>query len=197
MIPIFRTPLSSYHRLRMYEAKFLAGMIAGAMTPNDRIAYCADFPIYGSLASVNAFARGALMTNPEAKVYLHWNSVPATSMEQMLRENEISTVCDVDMVRPGGGNRRFGLYRIREGAYENLAAPIWNWGRFYEKIIRDIVTGSWKEEERSRKAVNYLWGISGGIIDLILSKKVPEGLTRLIDIMRSQIYHGVMNPFEG
>ena len=182
---------------RMYEAKFLAGMIAGAMTPNDRIAYCADFPIYGSLAGVNAFARGALMTNPEAKVYLHWNSVPARSMEQMLRENEICTVCDVDMVRPGGGSRRFGLYRIRDGAYENLAAPIWNWGRFYEKIIRDIVTGSWKEEERSRKAVNYLWGISGGIIDLIVSQKVPEGLTRLVEIMRSQIYHGVLNPFEG
>ena len=27
---------------RMYEAKFLCGMVAGAMTPNDKIAYCAD-----------------------------------------------------------------------------------------------------------------------------------------------------------
>jgi len=182
---------------RMYEAKFLAGMIAGAMTENDRIAYCADFPIYGSLASVNAFARGALMTNPRAQVYLHWNSVMGSDLDRLVRENEITTVCDVDMIRPGMKSRRFGLYRIRDGHYENLAAPIWNWGKFYEKIIRDIVTGSWKEEEKTRRAVNYLWGISGDIIDLILSKKVPEGVTRLVDLVRSQIYHGAFIPFEG
>lgn len=182
---------------RMYEAKFLAGMIAGAMAENDRIAYCADFPIYGSVASVNAFARGALMTNPRAKVYLHWNSVIGSDMDVMIRENGINTVCDVDMIRPGKESRRFGLYRIRDGHYENLAAPIWNWGKFYEKIIRDIVSGSWKEEEKARRAVNYLWGISGGIIDLIMSKKVPEGVTRLVDVMRTQIYQGTFIPFEG
>ena len=182
---------------RMYEAKFLAGMIAGAYAENDRIAYCADFPIYGSVANVNAFAIGALMTNPRAKIYLHWNSVPESSLDELVQENEISIVSDVDMIRPGEGSRRFGLYRIRDGVYTNLAAPIWNWGKFYEKIIRDIVTGSWKEEEKARRAVNYLFGISGGIIDLILSKKVPEGLTHLVDIMRSQIWHGIITPFDG
>lgn len=137
------------------------------------------------------------MTNPRARVYLHWNSVPSHSMADMLWENAITTVCDVDMIRPGAKSRRFGLYRLQEGRYENLAAPIWNWGKFYEKIIRDIVTGSWKEEEKSRRAVNYLWGISGDIIDLIVSKKVPAGVSRLIDLMRSQIYHGLFTPFEG
>ena len=182
---------------RMYEAKFLAGMIAGAVAENGRVAYCADFPLYGSLANVNAFARGVQMINPRAMVYLHWNSVPESDLAVLLRENQIDTVCDVDMIRPGAKSRRFGLYRVRNGVYENLAAPIWNWGRFYEKIIRDIVTGSWKEEEKARRAVNYLWGISGEIIDLILSKKVPAGTARLVDIMRWQIYQGSFSPFEG
>ena len=44
---------------RMYEAKFLSGVIAGALAENDRIAYIADYPIYGMIANINAFALGA------------------------------------------------------------------------------------------------------------------------------------------
>lgn len=44
---------------RMHEAKFLMGAIAGAMADNNRLAYIADYPIYGSIANINAFALGA------------------------------------------------------------------------------------------------------------------------------------------
>ena len=40
----------------MYEAKYLMGAIAGAMTENGRIGYLADYPIYGMTANINAFA---------------------------------------------------------------------------------------------------------------------------------------------
>ena len=49
---------------RMYEAKFLAGMIAGAVTDNERVAYIADYPIYGMIANINAFALGVASVNP-------------------------------------------------------------------------------------------------------------------------------------
>ena len=60
---------------RMYEAKFLSGMIAGSMCDNDKIGYVADYPIYGAAASINAFALGAKMVNPRAKVYLAWSTL--------------------------------------------------------------------------------------------------------------------------
>lgn len=53
---------------RMYEAKFVSGMIAGAMAENDKIAYVADYPIYGMIANINAVALGAACVNPRAKV---------------------------------------------------------------------------------------------------------------------------------
>ena len=43
----------------MHEAKFLMGAIAGAMSEHNRLAYIADYPIYGSIANINAFALGA------------------------------------------------------------------------------------------------------------------------------------------
>lgn len=59
---------------RRYESQFLSGMIAGILTVSGHIGYLADYPIYGSIASLNAFALGALMTNPEARVYLDWST---------------------------------------------------------------------------------------------------------------------------
>ena len=44
---------------RMYEAKFLTGLIAGALTDNDKIGYVAGYPVYGVTANINAFALGA------------------------------------------------------------------------------------------------------------------------------------------
>lgn len=38
--------------------------LPGAMSEHDKIAYIADYPIYGTIANINAFALGAKMTNP-------------------------------------------------------------------------------------------------------------------------------------
>src|SRR5699024_10112368 len=43
---------------RMYEGKFLMGVIAGCLTPDNKIGYIADYPIYGCTANINAFALG-------------------------------------------------------------------------------------------------------------------------------------------
>lgn len=184
---------------RMYEAKFLSGMIAGAMCENDRIAYVADYPIYGTFANINAFAIGAKMTNPRAKVYLHWDSDKTADLDRLLEEKQISLVSGMDMIRPSNVSRKFGLYLEEDGQYKNLATPVWNWGKFYEKIIQDILQGNWNKspDTKARKAVNYWWGISGNIIDLIVSQNLPRGIRILTDTMRREIYTENFNPFAG
>ena len=63
-IRILNCSLNTSHRYirtyyaRMYEAKFVMGAVAGAMTENDKISYLADIPLYGTIADINAFARG-------------------------------------------------------------------------------------------------------------------------------------------
>ena len=60
----------------MYEGKFVAGAIAGAMANNDKIGYIGSCPTYGETASINAFALGAQMTNPRARIDLRWSCLP-------------------------------------------------------------------------------------------------------------------------
>lgn len=183
---------------RMYEAKFIAGVIAGALADNNQIAYIADYPIYGMIANINAFALGASFTNPRARIYLEWSTKKDYDRDRFLEENDISVVSDQDMITPNAANRQFGLYRIEKDRTLNLAMPLWNWGIFYEKMIQSILAGSYQTEGNSQeRALNYWWGMSAGVIDMICSNNVPGGVRRLADHLKSDIRKGDMVPFYG
>ena len=83
-VKILNCSLNTSHRYirtyaaRLYEAKFLSGMVAGALTKTNKVGYLADYPIYGVTANINAFALGAKMVNPYAKVYLKWSTLKNT-----------------------------------------------------------------------------------------------------------------------
>lgn len=181
---------------RMYEAKFLSGIIAGAMADNDRIAYVADYPIYGMIANINAFALGAAYVNPRARIYLQWSTQKDYNLEDFLWNNNIQYVSNQDLITPKEASREFGVYRYMDGRLENLAMPLWNWGIFYEKVINSILEGSYNSQEEE-KALNYWWGMSAGVIDLECSNRVPIGVRHLVEHMKHDICEGSMNPFYG
>ena len=183
---------------RMYEAKFISGMVAGAMAENDKIAYVADYPIYGMIANINAFALGANCVNPRAKVYLVWSTKKDYDLDKFLSENDIHYVSNQDMITPQNASREFGLYRYENGEATNLVMPLWNWGIFYEKMIQSILAGAYQSEgEAENKALNYWWGMSAGVIDLICSKHVPVGVQRLVDHIKYDVTINDIYPFYG
>lgn len=204
-VKILNCSLNTSHRYirtyyaRMYEAKFLMGAIAGAMSKNGNIGYIADYPIYGMTANINAFALGAKMVNPRAKIFLEWSTLKDHNIFESFKQNEIRYISGQDMIIPGEATRHFGLYRVDDASPLNLAMPIWHWGKFYEKMIRNIMDGSWKYDDTSdsTKGLNYWWGMSAGIIDVICSKHLPIGTARLIDLLKQTICQGDFNPFSG
>lgn len=183
---------------RMYEAKFLAGAMAGSLTSTNKIGYIADYPIYGMAASINAFALGAKIVNPHAKVYLDWRTLKDRGVK-ITEDPEINYIIDQDMSTPDKASRRFGLYRVNGEAPDNLAMTTWHWGKLYEKIIRTILNGTWKSEdaEVGNRAINYWWGMSAGVVDLICSHDLPQGTKRLVDLLRNDICSETLIPFSG
>lgn len=184
---------------RMHEAKFLMGAIAGAMSDNAKIGYIADYPIYGNIAGINAFAMGAQMTNPKATIYLEWSRRARPVSESFFEERGISIISGKDLAAPGMYDQQFGLYRRDKNSIWNMAMPVWNWGRFYEHMIRNVMNGSWKldDEKDSTKGLNYWWGMSSGIVDVICSHRLPIGTSRLITLLKDTICRGDFNPFSG
>ena len=183
---------------RMYEAKFLAGAIAGSMTTTNKIGYIADYPIYGMAASINAFALGAKMVNPNANVYLDWSTLKDRSVK-ITEDPEINYIMDRDNTSPGKFSRRFGLYRTNGDTPDNLAMTTWHWGKLYEKIVRTVLNGTWKEDDAASgsRAINYWWGMSSGVVDLIYSQDLPQGTKRLVELLRNDICSETLIPFSG
>ena len=207
-VRILNCSLNTSHRYirtyyaRMHEAKFLMGAIAGAMSENGLLAYIADYPIFGTIANINAFALGAKLINPRAKVYLEWSSLKDADLGKVmdgLAEKGVSIVSGRDMVIPEDASRYFGLYRMENGMPHNLAMPLWHWGKFYEQLIRTIMNGAWKYDNitAEKKAINYWWGMSSGVVDVICSQNLPIGTQRLVYLLKDTIRRGEFNPFSG
>lgn len=181
---------------RMYEAKFLSGVIAGALSESGNIGYIADYPIYGVTANINAFALGARMVNPRSQVYLDWSSLKgAENMQDKFRSLGADVISDQDLLSPRDPKKEFGLYRIKDGAAERVAFNTWNWGRFYELILRSIMDGGWNVP--SPKAINYWWGLSSGVVDIRCAKTLPIGTVRLVSLLKESLISGAFRPFAG
>ena len=196
--------LANYHNvrsyyLRIYEAKFILGAIAGALADDDLIGYIADYPIYGTPASVNAFALGAQMTNPRARVVLEWSTIPGYSPEQALRDRGVHIISSRDISAPHLESRAFGLYHEEDRVITNLAMPVWNWSKLYQGIVRSILTGAWSEEgeHNADRAMSYYMGMSSDAIDIISSRRVPPRVRRLVELLHERIRSGAFLPFVG
>mgnify|MGYP005770008059 FL=1 len=184
---------------RLYEAKFLVGMLAGILSGSGRIGYMADFPIFGTAASINAFALGVQMVDPEAKVYLSWSSLKGGGGEQTLKDAGVSLISGPDLLAPAHAPSPYGLYRTGEPGGISLASSIWHWGKFYHRILQTIVNGRWSRSlpVSDGDSINYWWGISSGIIDVICSKSIPARSRRLMELVKDQIVNGSFQIFSG
>ena len=67
----------------------------------------------------------------------------------------------------------------------------------FDKIIANILDGTWKESESEQKSLNYWWGMSTGVIDVVYSHNLPVGTMRLIELLKKTICAGEFNPFSG
>ncbi len=185
---------------RMYEAKFLMGAIAAALSRENKLGYIADQPTYGILADINAFALGARMVNPYVEVYLEWSRKEnSRSAAALLQEKGIHYISGHDLIQPDHPSREYGLYvKNDDGTIKNLAMPVWHWGKFYEQVIRlAFKSGEEIEAMKGKKAVNYWWGMSADVIDVICSETMPVGTNRLIEFLKSSIRKGSFHPFDG
>ena len=181
---------------RIHEAKFIAGAIAGAMSEGDSVGYVANYPIYGVPASINAFALGLRMTKPNAKLKLLWSCMPGYPLLDFVKQG-ISVISNRDATDPDKPHLAYewGTYKLREdGSLQRLALPRWDWGRFYERMVKNYMDGNLSAG--TAQGINYFWGMSSGVIDVELSESLPAGVRALGEILKDGIIRGQISPFK-
>ena len=183
--------------VRMYEVEFLLGLVAAIYAKDHQIGYIADTPNYGSIASINAFAIGASMVDPIAKVWLGWTESLDKDWQDQMRRIGISTFCGPQHPDFHKDDLQYGLYVLNEKGAINIAQPLINWGTYYKKLISSILDGTYSKASAKDKATNYWWGISSGVLDIHLSKEVPYPTKKLVSMLEDAIRKETFDPFEG
>lgn len=189
---------------RIYQIRYLNGIIAGKMTKTNELGYVAAYPIPEVIRGINAFTLGAQSVNPDVKVKVVWtNTWYDPVAEKDSAKSLIEAGCDViaqhqDTYAPQQAAEEAGVYSIgyhsdmhRFAPEANLTSAIWNWGPYYVNTVKAIISGEWKSE-------SYWGGIDEGVVLLApLSNKVPDEVKDILADKELDISNGNLYIFEG
>ncbi len=185
---------------RMYEAKFLMGAVAACYAPDHKLGYLADNPIYGDIADINAFASGAAIVDPYAKVYLQWSTIKDNDWRAAFKAEGINVISGPDYASFKDNFTEQGVFLWdKDGNVINLASPLFNWGKYYELIVDSILKGTYDDDPSVRKnqAINYWYGISAGVIDISMGDQISYYSRKLLGILKRGLKRGEIEPFSG
>lgn len=194
---------------RIHEPRYLLGMIAGAMTKTNIIGYVAPYPISEVISSINAFTLGVRAVNPYATVKAMWtyrwdNPEQGKDIAKHLMEAGVDIISNEDLPVPEDMSKEYGIYCVGKDELEkkHYAMAIWNWGVFYEKVIRNILSGTWKTlsdiSSGDQSPLNFWLGMNTGIVDILYSNRnVNSQMKYLIEGIKSAIIRNEFDIFTG
>ncbi len=136
---------------------FLSGMAAGAATKKGNLGYVVPFPIPEVIRHANAFALGARLMHPGAKVRLIWTaSWFDPTKEKKAAESLYGAGADVlgqNVDSPATGQFAQSKHIPWVGYDSNakkfaptswLTAAVYNWGPYYLSRVKAAMAGTWK-----------------------------------------------------
>jgi basic membrane protein A len=139
------------------DTVYLSGMAAGAASKSGNIGYVVAYPIPEVIRHANAFALGAQLTHPGAKVHLVWtNSWYDPAKEKKAAQSLVSQGADVlgqNVDSPAAGqyaeSKGIGWVGYDSDASKFapkswLTASVYDWGRYYLSRVKAAMAGNWK-----------------------------------------------------
>jgi len=189
---------------RGYQGWYLAGIVAGKMTKNNKLGYIAPYPIPEVVRNMNAFTLGARSVNPDVEVHPLWiftwvDPVKEREAAEALVDLGVDVIArESDSTEADKLAQELGLYVVGYNAYVPdvapdalLTAPIWHWGVFYKKVVEDVMNGTWTNTP-------VWWGLKEGILDLApIADFVPDDVKALVEEKKQEIIAGTFDVFVG
>ena len=197
-------PNLSVYNTRMYEAVYLAGVIAGKMSKSGKLGYVAPFPIPEIVRNINAFELGAKSVNPKATTTVIWvNTWFDISKEKQAAEVLIGQGADVLMQNTSSSAvikaaEDKGLYAIGIDSDRSALAPkailastVPVWGPYYERMIQAALDGKPLQAP-------VFGGFEAGLVDVVgVNPAVPAATVAQVNQLKGELASGKFNVFAG
>ncbi len=189
---------------RVYEARYLAGIVAAMNSKSGKIGYVAAMPIPEVIRGINAFTLGVRSVNPKATVEVIWtNNWFDVTIEKSAALELINKGCDLiaqhcDSTAPQIAAQEKGVKAIGYNsstpdaapkAY--LTAPLFHWDVFYKQDVEAIMAGTWK-------GATYWEGLNKGMVSLdALTANCAAGTADAVAKAEAAIKDGSLVVFAG
>ncbi|RJS91012.1 BMP family ABC transporter substrate-binding protein [Candidatus Bathyarchaeota archaeon] len=145
---------------RMYEARYVTGVIAGRMTKSNKIGYVAGHPIPEVITGLNAFTLGVRRVNPDAEVHIAFtHSWYDPGTERTVADSLIGIGCDIltqhcdspatQIAAEEAGIMSLvyqGVEMMKFAPHAALTGACWNWRPIYDDIFRRILEGRFENK---------------------------------------------------
>lgn len=189
---------------RMYEARYLSGIVAAMKSKSKLLGYVAAYPLPEVIRGLNAFALGAQSIDKDIKVIvMYTNTWYDAEAEKRAAEKVLSIGCDVisqhqDTTACQIAAAEHGAFCIGYNIATPAAAPkayltsvVFDWTVFVSEETKRVLDGQWTPR-------NYWGGLSTGTVDLApLSLLCTNGTAEKVVAAKKAIIDGTLPIFCG
>ena len=183
---------------RMYQARYLSGIVAGMQSETGRIGYVAAMSNNEVNRGINAFTLGVRSVAPDAEVYVTWTGSWDNSEAEKSAVNKLVNEKGVDVITyhqnqsyAAEAADALGVYSIgyneeADGLSDKyLTAVVWNWDSLYYEVIREYLQGK-------GNYVGHRWfGLDRGVVGLSeYSPLVSEDIRLAVENARNGLLSG-------
>jgi len=195
-------PNLATYNARYYEARWLAGWLAGRQSKAGVAGYVAGFPVPEVVQGINAFTLGMRAANPKAEVRVVW----LNAWFDPAREREAAQTLvrqGADVLTNHSGSPAVAQVAEEQGvsllAYQSdmarfapkaqLAAVTHHWGGYYTRLAQSVLDGRWSNAP--------VWGgMADGLVRLsALSPSLPAEVQAGLAQRQQALMAGKLQPF--
>lgn len=189
---------------RFYEARYLAGKLAGATTKSNVLGYVAALPIPEVFQGINAYTLGARSVNPNVQVRVVWTSAwydpgkeadatksligqGADVISHHTNSTAVASTCEeakVPVISYHSAMHKAAPKMLKAGV-------VHRWEEYYSSEIQAVLDGKWNNKP--------VWG--GANVHMIeladMAADTPKAVADDIKAVYAKMEKGEFNPFTG
>ena len=183
---------------RMYQGKYLAGIVAGLTTQSNKIGYVAPITIPEVIRLINASTLGARSVNPDVEMHVvwigNWFDPPAetAAVNSMVDAGVDVIFTGTDTTVPVITATERDVWSVGYDSCDSceaapdmcLTTPCWNWGPTYVEIVEAVGDGTWTPQ------ATYDAMADGIVIVTELGPAAAEGSQAAFDAAEAAIEGG-------
>ena len=193
----------SVYSSKLYQGRYIQGVIAGHISKKGKAGYIASFPIPEVIRGINAFYLGATSVNPKFDLDIVWVNTwydpvkEGDAAKVLIAEGSDIITQHTDSPAALQTAEKAGVYAFGQASdmiqfapKAQLTAIIDDWSPYVVARVKAVMDGTWKKSDT--------WGdMKSGMVKMAPYTNMSPSIAALAAQLEGNIKNGTFDPFGG